>query len=421
MITIHRQSLFTTVVAFALAPLVFAAPDEDKLGKQRGYPAGTAATWFFDESVRVGSFTSQGEIPGLFGGKSNVLAPADKPMPLPRSEQEPAIRWSADQAKELSVDDYLARQRVMGLMIIKDGVVQVERYQYERNAKHRFLSNSMAKSITAIAVGIALREGKIKSLDDRADAYAPKLKGTLYGETTVRNLLRMASGAKFTETYDGKDDLARYSLAASREGVEAAAKVITEREVPQGTRFSYASAETDMLGAVLLGATGVSVSEYLTSRLWQAIGAETSALWRADRYGLERASGSFNATLRDYARLGVVLANDGVRPDDPEHKPIIPREFLLDATDWKRVDEAFRPRKATPYYGYGYKFWLFPGEQRRFALLGVYGQFIFVDPQLKLVMVQTTANATAKSGQTTLAKEADLFWRATVKHYGGRW
>jgi len=417
----RRVPVLAAFLAFAFTQIALAAPDEDKLGKPRSYPAGTAATWFFDESVRVGSFTSQGEIPGLFAGKSNVLAPSDKPMPLPRSEQEPAIRWNVDQAKDLTIDDYLSRQRVMGLMIIKDGVVQVERYQYDRNAKHRFLSNSMAKSITSIAVGIALHEGKIKSLDDRADLYAPKLKGTLYGETTVRNLLRMASGAKFTEVYDGKDDLARYGLAATREGVEAAAKVISERETPQGTKFSYASAETDMLGAVLHGATGMTVSEYLTPRLWQAIGAETSALWRADRYGLERASGSFNATLRDYARLGIVLANDGARPDDAEHKQIIPREYLLDATDWKRVAEPFRPRKATPYYGYGYKFWLFPGEARRFALLGVYGQFIFIDPALKLVMVQTSANATAKSVQTTLAKEADLFWRATVRHYGGRW
>lgn len=407
--------------ALCLAANAMAAPDEDRLGKQRGYPVGTAATWFFDESVRVGSFTAQGEIPGLFAGRANTLAPSDKPMPLPHAEKEPAIRWSVDQSGGLSIDDYLARQRVMGLMIIKDGVVQVERYQYERNASHRFLSNSMAKSITSIAVGIALREGKIKSLDDRADLYAPKLKGSLYGETTIRNLLRMASGAKFSELYDGKDDLARYATAATREGVEAAAKVISEREAPQGVRFSYASAETDMLGAVLRGATGMTVSDYLTLHLWQPIGAETSALWRADRYGLERASGSFNATLRDYGRLGIVLANDGVRPDDPEQRQIIPRDYLLDATDWKRVAEAFRPRKATPYYGYGYKFWLFPGEARRFALLGVFGQFIFVDPELKLVMVQTSANATAKSVQTSLAKEADAFWRATVRHYGGRW
>jgi CubicO group peptidase (beta-lactamase class C family) len=395
-----------------------AAPDEDKLGKALGYPVGTAKTWFFDESVRVGSFTAQAEIPGIYGGKPNVLAASSAPMPLPRREQEPTFRWTLDQGKALKVDDYLARQRIMGLLIIKDGVIQLERYQYERTPEQRFVSQSMAKSIVSLAVGIAQAEGRIASLDERADKYAPGLAGTLYGQTTIRNLLRMSSGAHFEERYDGKDDLERFARAVIQGGVEEAAKVITERDAPQGTRFSYASAETEVLAAVLRGATGGNLSDYLSSRLWLAMGAETTALWRADRSGLERAAGNFNATLRDYGRLGVLLANDGVRPDDPAHKQIIPRDYLLEATDWHRAPPAFHPKSATPYYGYGYQFWIFPGEKRRFAMLGVYGQMILVDPQLKLVMVQTAANATAKAGLTTLGKEADAFWRGVVEHYG---
>lgn len=414
-----RPMLQLLPLLFAIAALpASAAPDEEKLGKAQGYPIGNAKNWFYDESVRVGSFTAQGEIPGIFAGRVNVLAASDKPMPLPRSGQEPRFRWDNAIRKNLTVDDYLARQRIMGLMIIKDGVVVLERYQYDRTPAQRFVSNSMAKSLVSLAVGIALGEGKIASLDDRADHYAPRLEGTLYGETTIRNLLRMSSGAHFDERYDGNDDLERFGRAVIRDGVEEAAKVITEREAPQGTRFSYASAETEVLGAVIKGATGMNLSEYLTPRLWQAIGAETPALWRADKRGLERAAGNFNATLSDYARLGIVLANDGVRPDDPGHKQIIPREYLLDATDWRRAPEAFRPLAATPYYGYSYQFWTFPSEKRRFAMIGVYGQMIFVDPQLKLVMVQTAANATAKAGQTTLGKEADAFWRGVVKHYG---
>lgn len=407
------------VILFAgFAQMALAAPDEEKLGKALGYPVGEARSWFFDEGVRVGSFTHQAEIRGIQNGGINQLKPAAEPMPLPKAEREPAFRWNIDHLHNLGIDDYLARQRIMGLMVIKDGVVQAERYQYDRTPQHRFVSNSMAKSIVALAIGIALQEGKIASLDDKAERYAPKLQGTLYGETTIRNLLRMSSGAHYVEVYDGKDDAARFSAASSREGLESAARHITERLHPQGTHFNYASAETGMLGAVLRGATGGSVSAYLEQRLWQAIGAETSALWRTDRTGLELAGGNFNATLRDYARLGVVLANDGVRPDDPARKQIVPREFLLDATDSNRVPEAFRPGKATSYYGYGYKFWLFPGKNRRFALLGVYGQLIFVDPALKLVLVQTAANATARTGQTTMGREANAFWRGLVQHYG---
>jgi hypothetical protein len=136
------------------------APDEDKLGKPLGYPVGTAKNWFYDESVRVGSFTAQGEIPGIFGGKANVLPASSAPMPLPRLEREPPIRWILDRRWKLGIDDYLARQRIMGLLIIKDGVIQVERYQYDRNAQQRFVSNSMAKSLVSLAVGIAQGEGR---------------------------------------------------------------------------------------------------------------------------------------------------------------------------------------------------------------------------------------------------------------------
>jgi CubicO group peptidase (beta-lactamase class C family) len=339
-------------------------------------------------------------------------------MPLVNAAQEPDYRWNAKDAKDLSVDDFLARQRIMGLLVIKDGVVQVERYQYERKPTDRFTSHSMAKSITALAVGLALHEGRIKSLDDRAQTYAPKLEGTVYGATTIRNLLRMASGAKYLQTYDGTGDTGRFSAAIARDAIEGAARIITERETAQGTRFYYSSAQTAMLAAVVRGATGMSLSEYLTPRLWQPIGAESTAYWYADKTGLEVALGNFNATLRDYGRLGIVLANDGIRPDDPAKTQIIPREFLLDATDWKRSPEPFHPGKATPYMGYGYQFWIFPGNRRRFALLGVYGQSIFVDPELKLVIVQCAANATAEAGKNSLGPERQAFWNGVVRFYG---
>lgn len=411
------RAIFLALAA-AVASAGLAAPDEDKLGKQRGYPIGTAATWYYDESVRVGSFSHQAEIRGIFRGEVHTLPPSSKPMPLPRADREPDFRWNARDARNLSVNDYLARQRIMGLLVVKDGVVQLERYQYDRKPGDRFVSQSMAKSITALAVGIAQREGLIRSLDDTAEYYAPKLKGAVLGQTTLRNLMRMASGMRYAQTYDGSGDTPGFNRAISNSGIEAAVHTIAAREVEQGTRFYYAGPNTVALAAALRGATGKSLSDYLSLRLWQAIGAEDSAFWYADRTGLEVAAGNFNATLRDYARLGVVLANDGVRPDGADRNQVIPREFLLDATDWKRQPEAFRPNDATPYWGYGYQFWIFPGEHRRFAMLGVYGQSVFVDPELKLVMVQTGANATPEAGKTTLASDRDAFWRGAVRNYG---
>lgn len=395
-----------------------AAPDEETLCKSRGYPVGTARNWFFDECVRVGSFTHQAEIPGIFGGSVNTMQPSAAPLVLEKAEKEPAYRWSVAGQSGLTLEDYLQRQRVMALLVIKNGVIQVERYQYDRTDTDRYLSNSMAKTITAMGVGIAMREGRIRSLDDRADSYAPTLSGTLYGETSIRNLLRMSSGAKFEELYNGADDLARYGAASSRAGSAAGAKVITQRLHPQGTVFNYASAETDMLALVMQGATGESLSAYLQPRLWQPMGAASSGLWRTNITGLERASGNFNATARDYARLGILLSNDGRRPDRPELGEIIPRDFLIEATDWKQHPPAFAPQKATPYYGYGYQVWNFPGPQRRFALLGVYGQSIFVDPAQKLVLVHLAANATAKAGQTSMGRELGALWYGVVTYYG---
>jgi CubicO group peptidase (beta-lactamase class C family) len=307
----------------------------------------------------------------------------------------------------------------MALLVVRNGVLEVERYQYERTAQHRFLSQSMAKTVAALAIGYAAQEGKLR-LDDRADLHAPALAGTLYGEVTVRQLLRMSSGARFEERYDGKDDLARYGAAALRGGAAAGARVITERAHPAGAVFNYASAETDMLALVLRGATGQTLSQWLEPRLWQPLGAQTSALWRAGADGLERAGGNLNATARDWARLGVLLAHDGVRPDKPQLGPLLPQDFLLEATDWKRHPDAFAPRKATPYFGYGYQVWTFPGAKRRFALLGVYGQAIYVDPEQKLVMVHLAANATARAGQTSMGREMGALWQGIVAHQG-RW
>jgi CubicO group peptidase (beta-lactamase class C family) len=412
-------SLTFSIIAL-LASTAFAAPDEEQLGKSKAYPVGTAANWFTDEAVRVGSFTNQAEISGILNGKVNEMPVSSSPMPFPKPAEPISWRWNIDHLRNLSAQDYLDRQRVMALLVVKDGQLVFERYQYERNDKHRFLSNSMAKSVVAIAAGLALREGKIKSLDQRADSIAPKMAGTLYGETSVRNLLRMGSGIKFEERYDGQDDLARFSLATSQSGIEGAIKVITERAAPAGTKFNYASAETSALGLMLQAATGQSLSEYLAARLWQPMGAERSALWRADKNGLEQGGGNLNATSRDWARLGWLLANDGKRPDKPELGEIIPSAFLLEATDSSRHDEAFKPNKATPYFGYGYKFWTFPGNQRRFALLGVYGQAIYVDPANKLVMVHLAANATANAGSGSMGRERDALWRGLVAKYG-RW
>ena len=405
-----RPARFLNCCAALLALTLHAAaaPDEELLGKSAGYPVGTRANWYYEESVRVGSFSHLDRILPHY-----TLEKAATPLPLPIAASEPRIEYLFER-QIYGIDDLLKRQRVTGLLLIRDGEILVERYQYERSPSNRFLSHSMAKSIVSLAVGMALAEGKIASLDDTVAKYVPRLAGSPYGETTIRNILRMSSGVPFNEVYDGKDDLTRFDVARYKYGSIEALREFTPREAEQGSRFHYASAETVNLVMVLRAVTGIPLSEYLTPRLWQPMGAEADASWIKVPDGSVTGSGNFNAVLRDYGRLGVLLANDGAAGG----KQIVPRDYLLEATDWHRQPEAFAPRKATPYFGYGYQFWLFPGEKRRFALLGIYGQSIFVDPELKLVLVITGVAKTATVGNESLGRERDALWRGVIRKYG---
>lgn len=408
---IIARSWRVALAAMALSLPAQAAPDEELLGKSKGYPVGTRGTWFYDETVRVGSFSHMDSIlPHRF------LLKSDTPRPLPRAAKEQDYSYVFENTTR-SIDDFLARRRITGLMVVQDGVVQFERYQYDRTPQHRLLSNSMAKSITSIAVGMALAEGKIRSLDDTAATYVPELAGSAYGETPIRALLRMASGIAFSERYDGKDDIQKFAVLSAREGTLAAMRTFSQRDNPPNTRFQYASIETMVLSHVLKGATRQSLSDYVAERLWRPMGAEADASWIIDRAGVELAHGFFNATLRDWARLGMLLADDGMI----DGKQIIPRDFLIEATDADRHPVAFRPRQATPYYGYGYKFWLYPSTARRFALLGVYGQSIFVDPASRLALVITAAQKDAAGRGDGFGAERNALWRGILKRYGATW
>jgi CubicO group peptidase (beta-lactamase class C family) len=405
----RRLLILAPLLALLAHPLPGrAAPDEELLGKSAGYPIGTPQSWFFGEHVRVGSFSHLDEIL-----PHHTLKRSAAPLPLPKAANAPDITYRFEE-KDNSLDDFLSHQRVTGFLLIRDGQVLAERYQYDRSAQNRFVSHSMAKSIVSLAVGIALAEKRITSLDDTVARYVPKLAGNAYGETTIRNILRMASGVAFSEAYNGQDDLTRFVRLRVAYDSIMALRDFNTREAEQGTRFHYASSETVVLTLLLQAVTGTTLSEYLTPRLWQPMGAEADATWIKYPDGTEEGMGAFNATLRDYGRLGILLANDGVVGG----KQIVPKDYLLEATDWHRQPEAFKPQRATPYFGYGYQFWPFPGEKRRFALLGVYGQAIFVDPELKLVMVTTAATKTADVVGESYPREGGALWRAVVAKYG---
>jgi CubicO group peptidase (beta-lactamase class C family) len=394
---------------------VAAAPDEDALGKAAGYPAARNVAEAFREPYLVGSFSAMDSfLP------SCTLAPAAEPLPLKKAAAEPAFRYSFN-GRTLTLDDYMQRQRVTGLLVLKDGEIVAERYNYERHADMRMLSNSMAKTITALGVLKAVEDGLIRSLDDAAEAYAPELAGTLYGQTRLVNLLRMASGARYVEDYSGNDDRRLFMGVARARGVVPALRGVTERAEPEGERFNYAGPQTEVLGLVLRGATGRTLCDYIGETIWRPLGAEARATWLLNPVDqLELAQGGFNATLRDYARLGWLLANDGRGP----RGTVLSREHLLAMTDARQQPEAFRPGRmdyhGSRYFGYGFQTWLLPGSHRRFALQGIYGQAIFVDPDLKLVVVHTAVgkDAAGDASGNHLGAARDALLRGIVARYG---
>ena len=394
----------------------WAEPDDERLGKSQNYPVGNATTWYSNPN-RVGAWSAMRRVPGI---QTRLVSRATEARPLPKAAQPAAITYRY-QNINYTLAEYLERQRATGLLVLQGGEIVAEHYRYGRKDDAQFLSFSMAKSVTALLIGAALERGIIASLDDPAEKYVNSLAGSPYSATTVRQLLRMSSGLTFTERYDGSDDIARLSRASvGAPGAGTPVEVlrsITDRHSPAGQKFVYASAETDVLGRVLTAATGKNMGELTNDWLWQPLGTEHDAYWRIGADGQEQAYSAFNASLRDWARLGLMVANDG----KVGGKQLVAREFLLDATDPARAPDAFKPRKATPYFGYGYQFWLMPMKERTFAMQGIHGQATYMQPSTGVVMVLTSVWEGA-SGRQDLQpyEERDALWRGVLRSLGGK-
>ena len=221
----------------------------------------------------------------------------------------------------------------------------------------------MVKSIIGMLIGIAIADGAIKSVDDTPETYVPGFKGTEYGETPIRDFLHMSSGVEFGEAQDGGRDLNRLwrdMVSGGRGPDKGTVDSITQfnqRIAPPGTRYFYASIESDVLGSGAALRHRQIVSDYLQEKAVAPIGAEADAKWLLDADGFELAHFGFNAVLRDYARLGRLLAHDGAW----DGKQVIPAQWMIEATTVRPSDSYLGPGEPRPF-GYGYLLWLLPGS-----------------------------------------------------------
>jgi CubicO group peptidase (beta-lactamase class C family) len=292
--------------------------------------------------------------------------------------------------KTSTLDQYLEQADVLGFLVLKDDQIVYEKYLHGAGPDDRFLSMSVGKSVLSVLFGTAVDDGKIH-VNDPVTKYLPYLKGGAYHDCTMKDLLQMASGIEFNEDYlDPKADVHRLLFDLIRGGEpfhQVGVGIKSERK--PGTAFHYQSINSEMLALALEKATGVPLNKYAEDRLWKKIGPESDAFFYESKDQPETcAFGCFNATLRDYARFGLMamrygeLAGNRVVSEAWMRESTTPPDF-----NQPRLDE----KTKTPRTGYGYQWWLPYGEDHAFQAIGIYGQNVYVNPARHVVIAQFSA------------------------------
>jgi CubicO group peptidase (beta-lactamase class C family) len=365
--------------ALLVVSTAWAAPDEELLGKAEGYPVCKLPP---ADKCLVGTLSHFDEVV-----PARKVAKGPAVRPLKPAGKPPALSYDYE-GKAGNVDSFLERNRNTGLLVLHGDTVLAERYQYDRRPEHRFQSYSMAKTVVALLVGIALEEKRIGSLDDLVQKYVPELKGHPYGETSLRHLLTMSSGMNVGDQSPAAVPMFNATVLRQGAGGPSAVLHLKERAIPAGTKFLYSSTDTEVLSLALRGAVGKPLADYLSEKIWQPMGAEADATWNIDAGGYELGYMGINATLRDWARLGALMANDGAI----DGKQLVPAAWVRTMTTPE--SERMKPGALGRNMGYGYQTWLLqPAAERSFRLWGVRGQGVYVDPASKLVIVHTAVTA----------------------------
>ncbi|MBS0396466.1 MAG: serine hydrolase [Proteobacteria bacterium] len=312
------------------------------------------------------------------------VAPGAHVHPLPPAPRRLGALHFDSRGRHLDLDDYLALNRVAGLLVLKDGRVAAELYQYGNTPSTHWMSMSIAKSITSTLIAAAIQQGRIRGLDDPVTRYLPTLAGSAYEGVTLRHLLTMTSGVRWNEEYTDPGSDRRALLEAQiaqRPGAALALMARLPRAAAPGTVNNYNTGETLVAGEVVHAATGRHLADYLAERIWRRYGMESDATWWLDAPdGIEIAGSGFSATLRDYGRFGQFFLDGGVAGGEA----ILPPGWTASAgrpqtlADGKRLE-------------YGYFWWPAAGEA--FYAEGIFGQFLYLDPRERLVIVVLSARS----------------------------
>jgi CubicO group peptidase (beta-lactamase class C family) len=318
---------------------------------------------------------------------TRTVARGAKVFSLPAGKPLPNVRFVLG-GSTYDLADYVALNRVTGFLVIKDGRIALEQYRLGNTARTRWVSMSVVKSFTASLVGAAIQDGHIKSLDDQVPDYLPALRGSAYDGVSIRNLIEMASGVRWDETYTDPSSDRRRMLEiqnSQKPGGTLELMASLPRAALPGTRWNYSTGETQVVGALVQAAVGRPVAEYLSDRIWARFGMESDATWWLESPdGLEVGGSGLSATLRDFGRLGLFLLGGGKASGEQ----ILPEDWVREAGTPKRIGLGM--------VDYGYMLWPIPNaagtiDEGAFEARGIFGQHIYVNPRENVVIVVWSA------------------------------
>ena len=313
--------------------------------------------------------------------------------------------------KNIPAADFSERTYTNALLIIKDDKIVFEQYLNQTNEETHFLSMSMAKSLTSVLVGMAITDGAIPSVNDPVVKYIPELKESGYAGVTIRQALMMRSGCNWDERYDFEkatpmSELHNGAIVENRIRFTSAALPL-KSIYPPGKHFNYSTVETGVLGWVVERAVNKPLEEYMAERWWKKAGMQSYGFWIADgKPGVGRVVNGmgFNAVLRDYGRIGLMMLHNG----KANSQKLLPQAWVSESTVPDKENE---PIYQGSELGYQYQWWTLTGSEAYLAL-GLQGQFIYIDPATGTVVVKLSY---FPPGKVQAENETIAFLRAVSK------
>ena len=347
-----------------------------------------------------------------FKGMDKIFQTATVPKPensfIFPSRKDPITLAESFIAEDsiINTQGYLDYTLTDALLVLRHDTIYFEYYANGFTAADQHISWSMSKSVISALFGIAIEEGKINSIEETVTDYLPDFAGTGYDGVRIKDVLQMSSGVGFDEDYgDFNSDInvmGRY-FALGMPMVDFAKRLKNERE--PGTFNHYVSIDTQVLGMILTKATGESVTEYMYKKLWQPMGAGSEAYWMVDKTGMEFVIGGLNVTARDYAKIGQLYLDSGRW----QGKQLVPEAWIIASVtpDAPHLMPGVR-ESALRRDGYGFQWWIPYGSEDEFNAQGIYGQFIYVDPDKDMVIVKLSSNYHFKNDKTGFFHDLEI-------------